>query len=125
MGGISTLDVAKISDDINGPTILTPDAVVEFARRGVFFDISRDTISDNSKSNLLGKGLVCMQVIWFLIQCIARAAAGYPLTLLEVHTMVLVICALSMYALWWEVSTKYSRNLTSAHYVRAETSRCF
>lgn len=104
MGGIVTLDVAKISDRSNEPVVLTPDAVVEFARRGVFPDISRGVISDKSKANLLGKGLVCIQVAWFLIQCIARAAAGYPLALLEVHTMVHVVCALLMYALWWEVS---------------------
>ena len=103
MGGIATHDVTKISDDVNG-LVLTTDGVIQFARRGVFFDISRKAISDKSKANLLGKCLVCMQVIWFVIQCIARRAAGYPLALLEVHTMVHVVCALSMYALWWEVS---------------------
>ena len=104
MGGIVTRDVVKINNDFTGPIILTPDALIELARRGAFFDISLELISDKSKSNLLGKGLVCIQVIWFLIQCIARAAAGYPLALLEVHTMVYVVCALLMYALWWEVS---------------------
>ncbi len=104
MGGIVTGDVEKIHDNITGPITLTPDAVIEFARNGTFFEISCELISDRSKSNLLGKGLVCMQVIWFLIQCIARAVAGYPLALLEVHTMVHVVCALFMYALWWQVS---------------------
>ena len=104
MGGITTSDVAKIRDDVNDLIVLTPDAILQFAREGVFFDISPETISDRSKANLLGKGLVCMQVIWFLIQCVARAAARYPLVLIEVHTMVHVVCALMMYALWWEVS---------------------
>lgn len=102
MGGIVTHDVAKISDSVNGPVVLSPDAIIQFARRGIFSDIPGETISDKSKANLLGKGLVCIQVMWFLIQCIARAAAGYPLALLEVHTMVHVVCALLMYALWWE-----------------------
>ena len=104
MGGIVTHDVAKISDNVNGRIVLTPNAVIQFARRGVFFDVSNEAISNKSKANLLGKGLVCIQVIWFLIQCIARAAAGYPLALLEVHTMVHVGCALLMYAFWWKVS---------------------
>ena len=104
MGGIATFDVTKIRDDVNGPMVLTPDAILQFARVGVFFDVSHETISDRSKANLLGKGLVCMQVIWFLIQCVARAAARYPLVLIEVHTMVHVVCALLMYVLWWEVS---------------------
>ncbi|KAM0794505.1 hypothetical protein BDR22DRAFT_689841 [Usnea florida] len=102
MGGIVTHDVAKISDDVNGPIVLTPNALIQFARRGLFFDVSNEVISSKSKANLLGKGLVCIQVIWFLIQCIARAAAGYPLALLEVHTMVHVGCALLMYAFWWK-----------------------
>ena len=106
MGGVATADVAKIRDNVKGPIVLTPNAILHFAREGVFFDISHETISDRSKANLLGKGLVCMQVIWFLIQCVARAAARYPLVLIEVHTMVHVVCALVMYVLWWEVSLK-------------------
>ncbi|KAK3936520.1 hypothetical protein QBC46DRAFT_419077 [Diplogelasinospora grovesii] len=35
-----------------------------------------------------------------IIQCIARAAHGLPLALLEVHTMVHVVCAGFLYALW-------------------------
>ena len=104
MGGIATSDVAKIRDDVNGLMVLSPEAILQFAREGVFFDITHETISDRSKANLLGKGLVCMQVIWFLIQCVARAAARYPLVLIEVHTMVHVVCALVMYVLWWKVS---------------------
>lgn len=99
MGGIVTHDVAKISDVINEPVVLTPDAMIQFARERVFLDIFRGMISDKSKANLLGKGLVCIQVIWFLIQCIARAATGYPLALLEVQIMIHVVCALLMYAL--------------------------
>jgi len=34
-------------------------------------------------------------------QSIARKVHGYPLTLLELHTLVHVICAFAMYALWF------------------------
>ena len=104
MGGIATEDVAKLVDDENRRFALTPRAVLCFARNGRFFDISPAIISDKSKANLLGKGLVCIQVIWFFIQWVTRVAAQYPLALVEIHTVVHVVCALSMYILWWKAS---------------------
>jgi hypothetical protein len=96
MGGLA-LDVR----DIHGRRTLTPQGLLFFARRGFFFDIPEDTIRDKSKADILAKGLICCQVTWVVIQCIARKASGLPVTLLEVHTMVHVVCALSMYALWF------------------------
>lgn len=104
MGGIATDDMAKLMDDETRRFRLTSGAIRRFARDGVFFNISPATISDKSKANLLGKCLVCMQVVWFVIQCVARAAAKYPLVLIEIHTILHVVCALSMYILWWKVS---------------------
>lgn len=104
MGGIVTDDVGRLEDNENRRFSLTARAIRLFARDGVFFNISLATISDKSKANLLGKCLVCVQVVWFVIQCVARAAAKYPLALIEIHTIVHVVCALSMYVLWWKVS---------------------
>lgn len=104
MGGITTRNVTELTDTSNPPQTLTPDAVIFFARYGVFFDISSEEIMDKSKANVVGKILICVQVIWFAIQVIARLTAGYPLALIEVHTVVHVLCALVMYILWWEVS---------------------
>ena len=103
MGGIATEDVAKISN-YDERAALTSRAVLHFAREGRFFDIAPAMIADKSKANLLGKGLVCIQVIWFFIQWVTRVAAQYPLALVEVHTVVHVVCALSMYILWWKAS---------------------
>lgn len=36
-----------------------------------------------------------------IVQCIARKVNGYPLSLLGIHTMVHVLCALIIYFLWW------------------------
>ena len=104
MGGIITHDIVELTDIPDPPRTLTPDAVLFFARRGVFFDVSSKEIMDKSKANVLGKGLICVQVTWFAIQVITRLVAGYPLTLIELHTVVHVVCALAMYILWWEVS---------------------
>ena len=104
MGGIITPDIMELTDKPNPPQTLTPEAVLLFARHGVFFDVSSGEILDKSKANVLGKVLICIQVIWFAMQVIARLAAGYPLALIEIHTVVHVLCALVMYILWWEVS---------------------
>ena len=108
MGGIA-LDMSKLMDG-HCPQRVLPDAIRFLAREGVFIDIPSAMISDKSKTNLLGKGLVCMQVIWFVIQCVARKTARYPLVLLEIHTMVHVVCALLMYVLWWKVGLGTSKN---------------
>jgi hypothetical protein len=70
------------------------------AQQGHFFNISGETIADKSKANLLAKFLVCLQVLWVAGQAIERKVAGFPISLLEFHTLVHVVCALVMYTLW-------------------------
>ena len=111
MGGIVTEDVAKLVDYEDRRLVLKPCAVLDLARKGRFFDISPAIISDKSKANLLGKGLVCIQVIWFFIQWTTRVAAKYPLALVEIHTVVHVVCALSMYILWWKAGLEMNSKL--------------
>ena len=92
---------------------------------------------------MLAKGLVCFQVTWMVVQvqhnvpftwqtlegfnqlyqqAIARKASGYPLALLELHTLVHVLCALIMYSLWIKVDLTFicARGLLTQP-VRAET----
>ena len=102
MGGVA-VDVAKFMNE-EMELRLVPEAVLFLAREGSFVEISSGMISDKSKASLLGKALVCIQVLWFSIQCVARRAARYPLVLLEIHTMVHVLCALLMYIWWWKAS---------------------
>jgi hypothetical protein len=49
----------------------------------------------------LAKGLVCIQVLWVAGQAIERKVAGFPISLLEFHTLVHVFCAIVMYMLWF------------------------
>ncbi|KAH6701969.1 hypothetical protein BKA61DRAFT_200191 [Leptodontidium sp. MPI-SDFR-AT-0119] len=48
--------------------------------------------------------LVCVQVLWVAGQAIERKVAGLPISLLEYHTLVHVVCALVMYVLWFQKS---------------------
>ncbi|KAF6811557.1 hypothetical protein CSOJ01_05690 [Colletotrichum sojae] len=57
-------------------------------------------VKDRSKANVVQQTLVLIQVSWMAIQCIVRKAQGLLITLLEIHTMVHVICAMAFYGLW-------------------------
>jgi len=82
---------------------LSPDGVRKLAAQNLEqFKISRSSIEDRSKADTVQKGLVLFQVVWMALQCIARKAYGLPLSLLELHTMVHVVCAMAMYAFWIE-----------------------
>ena len=83
---------------------LTAKDLEKLARRGKFIEIEESEIIDKSKADMLAKILVCFQVMWLLVDCLARKVAGYPLTILEVHTFVHVFCALVIYGLWIRVS---------------------
>lgn len=59
-------------------------------------------IQDFSKADAFTKGFACVQSVWLMVQSIARASQGLPITQLELSTIDFVICALIMYLLWWE-----------------------
>ncbi|KAI5819568.1 hypothetical protein BZA77DRAFT_376786 [Pyronema omphalodes] len=81
--------------------VLTAADILDCARRSKFPRVDKRAIRDKSKADILAKFLVCSQVIWTVIETSARKVSAYPLSLLEVHVFVHVVCALSMYALWF------------------------
>ena len=87
---------------------LSPEGVIRLAERGCWLYIKPERIVAKTKADVLQKALVLLQVSYAATSCIARRVYGLPLTLLEVHTMVHVICAVAMYALWFKVSPEYS-----------------
>jgi hypothetical protein len=53
------------------------------------------------KSEKFAKTLVCLQVLWFVIQVIARRIEKLPITLLELNTLAQVWMTLIIYGLCW------------------------
>ncbi|KAI4129987.1 MAG: hypothetical protein LQ341_006513, partial [Variospora aurantia] len=100
MGGF-VIDVSHLHNSLSRLTI-TPKGVAFLAKHGHFVKIPDSTIQDKSKADILAKVLVCVQVSWMLVQTISRRIVGYPITLLEVHTLVHVACAIAMYVLWFQ-----------------------
>lgn len=65
-----------------------------------FPTITEDEIDDKSKSDIFAKAVACWQVLWLLIQCIAREARKLPTTPLEISTLSFSACTLATYGLW-------------------------
>ena len=99
MGGF-IVDVSHLHNTLSRITI-SPKGLAFLAKHGHFVNISDAAIHDKSKADNLAKALVCLQVSWMLVQTISRRIVGYPITLLEVHTLVHVACAIGMYGLWF------------------------
>lgn len=80
-----------------------PAFIIWLAESGYWIKVRKQDIDDKSKADTLQKALVLIQVSWMVIQYIARKASNLPLTLLEIHTMVHVVCAIILYACWFQV----------------------
>ena len=80
---------------------LTPSGVILLAETGLLPRFSKQDAQDRSRADAIAKSISCLQASWFLIQGVARVCAGLPLTLLELHTMIHIVCALGMYTIWF------------------------
>lgn len=71
------------------------------AKKIAFPEIMEEEINDRSKGDSLSKGLVLMQVVWFIIQFIARLAKGLAITRLELAMFAFAVMNGFMYLFWW------------------------
>ncbi|KAL0958154.1 hypothetical protein HGRIS_000320 [Hohenbuehelia grisea] len=65
-------------------------------------DISVEDIEDKSKGDGLSKGLLTLQLLWFILQLISRVVQGFAVTELELMTVAYVVLAVVMMFFWWE-----------------------
>ncbi|KAG1797321.1 uncharacterized protein HD556DRAFT_1440875 [Suillus plorans] len=64
--------------------------------------LTADQIHDRSKGNAISKGLVILQVAWFVMQLITRAIYHLETTQLEVGTLAFAVLNFLTYAAWWD-----------------------
>jgi hypothetical protein len=83
---------------------LLPDQLAGYSLTGTgdFPRIAIEDIKDKSKGDIISKGLVVLQTGWFVVQCIARASQGLPITELELVTIAFASLNFAMYGLWWD-----------------------
>jgi hypothetical protein len=100
MGGL-VVDVSDMHDTLS-KVVLGPVGVIHLANLRLLpkIELSDKDIRDKSKADSIAKTIVFLQICWLILQCTSRAIAGYPLTLLEVHTVAHAGCAIIMYSFW-------------------------
>ncbi|KAG2367611.1 hypothetical protein BDR07DRAFT_1326365 [Suillus spraguei] len=85
---------------------LTPEELIDFIDKGYVSipDITKADIEDRSKSNALSKSTAIIQLVWFVVQLVARFTwhPSLPTTLLEIDTMAIVTLACISHFLWWK-----------------------
>jgi hypothetical protein len=87
---------------VKDANIIKPWGLLRLVELNMFpDDIPKRFIDARSKSDSLGKGLICFQVVWMMIQIIGRKIAGLPVTLLELNTAAHIGCAILLYLMWW------------------------
>ncbi|KAG1840873.1 hypothetical protein C8R48DRAFT_666009 [Suillus tomentosus] len=64
--------------------------------------LTANQIYDRSKGNALSKGLVMLQVAWFVMQLTTRAICRLEFTQLEVGTLAFAVLNFLTYAVWWD-----------------------
>jgi len=90
---------------LNDATTQVPtlEQIEKFAKCGMLptADFLNKKVVALQKSDRLAKGVVCLQVLWLVIQAVARKAEQLPVTLLELNTIAQVWITLFIYGLWW------------------------
>lgn len=64
--------------------------------------IMQADIEDRSKGDALSKGIAILQLVWFVLQLVARYVQNLPMTLLELDTLAIATLASIAYGFWWK-----------------------
>ncbi|KAG2047099.1 hypothetical protein BDR06DRAFT_1000326 [Suillus hirtellus] len=82
---------------------LQPDHILKLIHEGCIDvpTLTADQIHDKSKGNAISKGVVILQVAWFVMQLITRAIYHHETTQLEVGTLAFAVLNFLTYSAWW------------------------
>lgn len=109
-GSIASGPIANVPQS-NKALTLTPEAVLQVAewyngRDGpaskLLSAISSAGVQDKGNANSLAKLIIAWQGLWMIVQVLGRTIDHLPVTPLELHTALHVVCAAGMYATWWK-----------------------
>jgi hypothetical protein len=82
---------------------LQPDEVLKLIRAECIDapTLTENQIRDRSKGNVISKGLIMLQVAWFIMQLVTRVIYRLEITQLEVGTLAFAVLNFLTYAVWW------------------------
>ena len=66
-----------------------------------FIMLTKAEIKDKGKSNWLAKFLVLLQMLWFVMQCIAWGIKHLPVAHLEIVMLAYVAMNFMIFIFWW------------------------
>ncbi|PYI25935.1 hypothetical protein BP00DRAFT_467496 [Aspergillus indologenus CBS 114.80] len=91
-----------------GDRVLWPNQYVWLLQQGLVewkdharWGLADTAIEDKSKADAVAKLIALAQVLWFVAQCILRAAHGLPLAQLEAMTLGYIPLIAVTYFFWW------------------------
>lgn len=74
---------------------------LEHLLRSGRIEITKEEIMDKSKQDLLAKSFTMVQIIWFIIQLLARVIEQLPTTQIELATFGYAVLNLVTFFAWW------------------------
>ncbi|KAK1758996.1 hypothetical protein QBC47DRAFT_97312 [Echria macrotheca] len=94
----------------------------DLSRCNIAYIPTDDEISDRSKSDNFTKLFAIAQSGWLIVSSIARVSQGYAITELELSTMAFILCAIIMYAFWWNKPFAIEKRYTIVHMLEPDQS---
>ncbi|TFY52951.1 hypothetical protein EVG20_g10329, partial [Dentipellis fragilis] len=78
--------------------------ILELMQEGEIDLVRSDSlgIGDRSKADGIAKLIACVQIVWLMLQCLARAIKHMPLSTLELGTVGYAFVAILIYGLQWQ-----------------------
>ncbi|KAA1473473.1 hypothetical protein DENSPDRAFT_839949 [Dentipellis sp. KUC8613] len=77
--------------------------VLALMRSGAIDPVPSDVqaLWDRSKADALAKFIACVQVVWLMVQCLARTVEGLPMSTLELGTVGYAFITVAAYGFQW------------------------
>jgi hypothetical protein len=75
-------------------------------------NIDRETIRDMNKADAFVRILTSIQIFWFAVQCIGRAAQHLALSMLQIDVVAIVLCTFPTFYFWFHKPLDVSTTVT-------------
>ncbi|RPB07620.1 hypothetical protein P167DRAFT_395681 [Morchella conica CCBAS932] len=83
--------------------ILSPQGFIKYVQSGRINQSTFNQVDvlDKGKGSNIAKIFAGFQALWLILQSIARWADNLPLTVLEIHVLIQIVCTSVIYAFWF------------------------
>ena len=102
-GYLARMGAMEFKFDENPAGLPSCEAIEKLAKCGMLPTVGylNTQIKALRKSDQRVKTIACIQLLWLVVQTIARKVDGLPVTLLELNTLAQIWITLLIYGLWW------------------------